>query len=92
MRQYCYRRNPVRLACLIHATSVRSEPESNSQKKEFELLHTNIFTVPCLFQRDMLKHQLSNINAALLEALLNLSRGNGWIVYQKTFGLRKGVF
>ena len=40
----------------------------------------------------MLKHQLSNINVALLEALLNLSRGNGWIVYQKTFGLRKGVF
>ena len=25
--------DPVRLACLIHATSVRSEPESNSQKK-----------------------------------------------------------
>ena len=40
----------------------------------------------------MLKHQLSNINVALLEALLNLSRGNGCIVYQKTFGLRKGVF
>ena len=27
--------DPVRLACLIHATSVRSEPESNSQKKDF---------------------------------------------------------
>jgi hypothetical protein len=25
--------NPVRLACLIHAASVRSEPESNSPKK-----------------------------------------------------------
>ena len=31
--------DPVRLACLIHATSVRSEPESNSQKKNlFKLL------------------------------------------------------
>ena len=30
--------DPVRLACLIHATSVRSEPESNSQKKEFVLV------------------------------------------------------
>ena len=26
--------DPVRLACLIHAASVRSEPESNSQKKD----------------------------------------------------------
>ena len=32
--QYCYFTDPVRLACLIHATSVRSEPESNSQKKK----------------------------------------------------------
>ena len=31
--EYCYPPDPVRLACLIHATSVRSEPESNSQKK-----------------------------------------------------------
>ena len=31
--RYCYLPDPVRLACLIHATSVRSEPESNSQKK-----------------------------------------------------------
>ena len=30
---YCYINNPVRLACLIHAASVRSEPESNSPKK-----------------------------------------------------------
>jgi hypothetical protein len=29
---YCYSSNPVRLACLIHAASVRSEPESNSPK------------------------------------------------------------
>ena len=36
MNKYCYPSNPVRLACLIHAASVRSEPESNSQKKEFE--------------------------------------------------------
>ena len=37
--QYCYLADPVRLACLIHATSVRSEPESNSQKKNlFKLL------------------------------------------------------
>ena len=36
MDKYCYPSNPVRLACLIHAASVRSEPESNSQKKEFE--------------------------------------------------------
>src|SRR5262249_54151608 len=27
---YCYTRISVRLACLIHAASVRSEPESNS--------------------------------------------------------------
>jgi hypothetical protein len=27
---YCYALDPVRLACLIHAASVRSEPESNS--------------------------------------------------------------
>lgn len=27
---YCYTRKSVRLACLIHAASVRSEPESNS--------------------------------------------------------------
>ena len=32
--QYCYLGDPVRLACLIHAASVRSEPESNSQKKK----------------------------------------------------------
>ena len=36
--KYCYPSDPVRLACLIHATSVRSEPESNSQKKNFESL------------------------------------------------------
>ena len=36
-REYCYPQDPVRLACLIHATSVRSEPESNSQKKTLEL-------------------------------------------------------
>ena len=29
---YCYPTDPVRLACLIHAASVRSEPESNSPK------------------------------------------------------------
>ncbi len=29
---YCYLTDPVRLACLIHAASVRSEPESNSPK------------------------------------------------------------
>ena len=33
-QSYCYNADPVRLACLIHATSVRSEPESNSQKKK----------------------------------------------------------
>jgi hypothetical protein len=31
--RYCYQRNPARLACLIHAASVRSEPESNSPLK-----------------------------------------------------------
>ena len=36
MPEYCYPGNPVRLACLIHAASVRSEPESNSQKKLLE--------------------------------------------------------
>ena len=45
MIQYCYQINPVRLACLIHAASVRSEPESNSQKKEFVKLLTQTFTV-----------------------------------------------
>ena len=34
--RYCYLPDPVRLACLIHAASVRSEPESNSQKKTVE--------------------------------------------------------
>ena len=29
------REDPVRLACLIHAASVRSEPESNSHSKKF---------------------------------------------------------
>src|SRR5687767_7048450 len=28
--RYCYRMYSARLACLIHAASVRSEPESNS--------------------------------------------------------------
>ena len=46
----------VRLACLIHAASVRSEPESNSQKENFESLwrpsrvsghHTNQFLSSC---------------------------------------------
>src|SRR4029077_7851614 len=32
---YCYKTNLVRLACLIHAASVRSEPESNSPLKSF---------------------------------------------------------
>ena len=54
--QYCYSPDPVRLACLIHATSVRSEPESNSQKENFESLwrpsrvsghHTNQFLSSC---------------------------------------------
>ena len=32
--RYCYPLASVRLACLIHAASVRSEPESNSPFKE----------------------------------------------------------
>ena len=32
-REYCYPLISVRLACLIHAASVRSEPESNSPLK-----------------------------------------------------------
>ena len=35
--RHCCLPDPVRLACLIHATSVRSEPESNSQKKNVRL-------------------------------------------------------
>jgi hypothetical protein len=31
--QYCYKEGPVRLACLSHAASVRSEPGSNSSVK-----------------------------------------------------------
>ena len=31
--RYCYRMYSARLACLIHAASVRSEPESNSPSK-----------------------------------------------------------
>src|SRR5436190_21185472 len=31
--EYCYPEMSVRLACLIHAASVRSEPESNSPLK-----------------------------------------------------------
>ena len=34
---YCYINDPVRLACLIHAASVRSEPESNSPKQRYIL-------------------------------------------------------
>ena len=33
--QYCYSLAIVRLACLIHAASVRSEPESNSPNKKY---------------------------------------------------------
>ena len=49
MHQYCYQRNPVRLACLIHATSVRSEPESNSQKRKFLVLFTDLSHKHLLF-------------------------------------------
>ena len=81
--KYCYPPDPVRLACLIHATSVRSEPESNSQKKEFELLHTNIYcsvSLPKTRLTPVFKDQLSP------------SRANKDVVYQKTPLVDKGVF
>ena len=36
--EYCYPEYPARLACLIHAASVRSEPESNSPYKNVSLI------------------------------------------------------
>ena len=88
--QYCYFTDPVRLACLIHATSVRSEPESNSQKKEFEKLLTQTFTVPCLFRRFIAepKSHVSSIHFSKIDVVLDsvslafrrISR-NGCIVY-----------
>ena len=41
-QEYCYPRDPVRLACLIHATSVRSEPESNSQEKKLRFFPVQV--------------------------------------------------
>ena len=51
--QYCYLGDPVRLACLIHAASVRSEPESNSQKKKVFSLKVprGTFVAPLLAHR-----------------------------------------
>ena len=42
--EYCYPVSSVRLACLIHAASVRSEPESNSPLKS---LHEPVFRPAC---------------------------------------------
>ena len=42
--EYCYPIISVRLACLIHAASVRSEPESNSPFKLF-FDHQNRFQI-----------------------------------------------
>ena len=41
---------PVRLACLIHAASVRSEPESNSPKSVSE---NEILTITCQAQEKL---------------------------------------
>ena len=97
--KYCYPSDPVRLACLIHATSVRSEPESNSQKKEFEKLLTQTFTVPCLFRRFIAepKSHVSSIHFSKIDVVLDsvslafrrISR-NGCIVYHFDPLVRKG--
>ena len=47
--RYCYRQFIAQLACLIHAASVRSEPESNSPKRKYVVFAgkpamTNILT------------------------------------------------
>ena len=85
MDQYCYRSNPVRLACLIHAASVRSEPESNSQKKNlsFEPLAGLVVALAqtiAVFSN----HRFSRTDVPFA--------GNGCIVYQKFRTVRKGVF
>ena len=43
---YCYSQCPVRLACLIHAASVRSEPESNSPNRKLIPLSKRL-AAPC---------------------------------------------
>lgn len=44
--RYCYLNGPVRLACLIHAASVRSEPESNSPNRKLIPLSKRL-AAPC---------------------------------------------
>ena len=54
--QYCYRWIIARLACLIHAASVRSEPESNSPYKNVRYLITAKLNASCcLFNELKLK-------------------------------------
>ena len=84
--QYCYLGDPVRLACLIHAASVRSEPESNSQKKK-------VFSLK--FPREnfgsshkhycFLQYRLSKITRSPF-------RANEDIVYQIFFQRARGYF
>ena len=55
---YYYTYNSVRLACLIHAASVRSEPESNSPLKSLSLV---------LYKRKFLTIQLLKFSETVLQ-------------------------
>ena len=79
-QEYCYPRDPVRLACLIHATSVRSEPESNSQKKKvlFEdprgssAPHTNIY---CFLKNRLSKIDVRDLSGERVHSISKNLRG-----------------
>src|SRR5574344_1134433 len=92
--QHCCIGDPVRLACLIHATSVRSEPESNSQKKNLRMLHTNIYCSVSLSKTHLkLQVSKSDFPPSLLRARRDTSTHQGERVQSisKRVHGRKGV-
>ena len=95
--RHCCLPDPVRLACLIHAASVRSEPESNSQKKNLSFLvgaprgAPGITTsFPCsLCSASLPKAPSRGARDRVLFSTVLVSRidcapfgRNGWVIYQ----------
>ena len=71
--------DPVRLACLIHATSVRSEPESNSQKKNY------CFVIWKASRPSGLSHKLLSCVPRPFRSLPSGRRPSGAAPFQSTY-------
>ena len=102
--QYCYLGDPVRLACLIHAASVRSEPESNSQKKKvfslkvprgtFGSSHKQLLFRVSSEGSHFIFNEPSRVTsqASILKDRCPPFRANDWIVYQILSQRARGYF